>query len=199
MRPEATDEPLIDWHEARHPVLYMRYRAQKKDVVPLTIRLQREENRLLIISGPNAGGKSVCLKTVAMLQYMLQCGLLVPMSEASRMGIFRQLMIDIGDEQSIDDDLSTYSGHLRNMKTFVGKADPRTLILIDELGGGTEPLIGGAIAEAVLTKLHAQGVFGVVTTHYTNLKHFAEQTEGVVNGAMLYDRGQMRPLFQVSR
>ena len=198
VRPELTDEPLIDWHEARHPVLYMRYRAQKKDVVPLTIRLQREENRLLIISGPNAGGKSVCLKTVAMLQYMLQCGLLVPMSEASRMGIFRQLMIDIGDEQSIDDDLSTYSGHLRNMKTFVGKADPRTLILIDELGGGTEPLIGGAIAEAVLTKLHAQGVFGVVTTHYTNLKHFAEQTEGVVNGAMLYDRGQMRPLFQLS-
>lgn len=198
VRPELTDEPLIDWHEARHPVLYMRYRAQKKDVVPLTIRLQREENRLLIISGPNAGGKSVCLKTVAMLQYMLQCGLLVPMSEASRMGIFRQLMIDIGDEQSIDDDLSTYSGHLRNMKTFVGKADPRTLILIDESGGGTEPLIGGAIAEAVLTKLHAQGVFGVVTTHYTNLKHFAEQTEGVVNGAMLYDRGQMRPLFQLS-
>lgn len=198
VRPELTDEPLIDWHEARHPVLYMRYRAQKKDVVPLTIRLQREENRLLIISGPNAGGKSVCLKTVAMLQYMLQCGLLVPMSEASRMGIFRQLMIDIGDEQSIDDDLSTYSGHLRNMKTFVGKADPCTLILIDELGGGTEPLIGGAIAEAVLTKLHAQGVFGVVTTHYTNLKHFAEQTEGVVNGAMLYDRGQMRPLFQLS-
>ncbi len=198
VRPELTDEPLIDWHEARHPVLYMRYRAQKKEVVPLTIRLQREENRLLIISGPNAGGKSVCLKTVAMLQYMLQCGLLVPMSEASRMGIFRQLMIDIGDEQSIDDDLSTYSGHLRNMKTFVGKADPRTLILIDELGGGTEPLIGGAIAEAVLTKLHAQGVFGVVTTHYTNLKHFAEQTEGVVNGAMLYDRGQMRPLFQLS-
>ena len=198
VRPELTDEPLIDWHEARHPVLYMRYLAQKKEVVPLTIRLQREENRLLIISGPNAGGKSVCLKTVAMLQYMLQCGLLVPMSEASRMGIFRQLMIDIGDEQSIDDDLSTYSGHLRNMKTFVSKADPRTLILIDELGGGTEPLIGGAIAEAVLTKLHAQGVFGVVTTHYTNLKHFAEQTEGVVNGAMLYDRGQMRPLFQLS-
>ena len=198
VRPQLENEPLIDWHEARHPVLYMRYRAQKKEVVPLTIRLRRDENRLLIISGPNAGGKSVCLKTVALLQYMMQCGLPVPLNEASRMGIFRQLMIDIGDEQSIDDDLSTYSGHLRNMKTFVAKANPDTLILIDELGGGTEPLIGGAIAEAVLTRLHAEGVFGVVTTHYTNLKHFAELTEGVVNGAMLYDRGQMRPLFQLS-
>ena len=197
-RPTVVDEPYIDWHEARHPVLFMRYRALKKEVVPLSLRLSRDRNRLLIISGPNAGGKSVCLKTVALVQYMMQCGLLVPLKESSTMGIFRRLMIDIGDEQSIDDDLSTYSGHLKNMKAFVANADSETLLLIDELGGGTEPLIGGAIAEAVLTQLHAQGVFGVVTTHYTNLKHFAEQTEGVVNGAMLYDRGQMRPLFQLS-
>ncbi|MBR6017860.1 MAG: Smr/MutS family protein [Paludibacteraceae bacterium] len=198
VRPVLEDQPLIDWHEARHPVLYMRYLAQQKEVVPLSIRLTRDENRLLIISGPNAGGKSVCLKTVALVQYMMQCGLLVPLKESSRMGLFGRLMIDIGDEQSIDDDLSTYSGHLRNMKTFVARADHSTLILIDELGGGTEPLIGGAIAEAVLTQLHQQGVFGVVTTHYTNLKHFAEQTEGVVNGAMLYDRGRMQPLFTLS-
>ncbi|MBQ2608540.1 MAG: Smr/MutS family protein [Paludibacteraceae bacterium] len=196
--PIVENRPLIDWKDARHPVLYMRYRPQKKEVVPLTIRLQKEENRLLIISGPNAGGKSVCLKTVALVQYMMQCGLLVPLHESSRMGIFSRLMIDIGDEQSIDNDLSTYSGHLRNMKAFVANADPGTLILIDELGGGTEPLIGGALAEAVLMQLHQQGVFGVVTTHYTNLKHFAELTDGVVNGAMLYDRGQMRPLFQLS-
>lgn len=196
--PQVEDDTLIDWQGARHPVLYLKFQPLHKEVVPLSLRLQPEENRLLIISGPNAGGKSVCLKTVALIQYMVQCGLLVPLHETSRVGVFSRLMIDIGDEQSIEDDLSTYSGHLRNMKTFVRESDERTLILIDELGGGTEPLIGGAIAEAVLQQLHAQGVFGVVTTHYTNLKHFAEQTSGVVNGAMLYDRGQMRPLFQLS-
>ena len=153
---------------------------------------------MLIISGPNAGGKSVCLKTVALLQYMLQCGLLVPLDEGSEMGIFRNILVDIGDEQSIEDDLSTYSGHLRNMKDFLRQADARTLLLIDEFGSGTEPLIGGAIAEAILTQLVSQGAFGVITTHYTNLKHFAEQTPAVINGAMLYDRGQMRPLFQLS-
>ncbi len=198
IRPELTQEPVIDWQSARHPVLYLKFNRQGKTVVPLSIRLQASENRMLIISGPNAGGKSVCLKTVALLQYMVQCGLLVPLAETSRMGMFANLMIDIGDEQSIEDDLSTYSSHLRNMKAFVRSADSRTLLLIDEFGTGTEPLIGGAIAEAVLYQLVAQQAFGVITTHYTNLKHFAEQTPGVVNGAMLYDRGQMRPLFQLS-
>ncbi len=198
IRPELLQEPIIDWQSARHPVLYLKFSQQGKTVVPLTIRLQASENRMLVISGPNAGGKSVCLKTVALLQYMVQCGLLVPLAETSRMGLFDNLMIDIGDEQSIEDDLSTYSSHLRNMKAFVRSADSRTLLLIDEFGTGTEPLIGGAIAEAVLYQLVQQQAFGVITTHYTNLKHFAEQTAGVVNGAMLYDRGQMRPLFQLS-
>ena len=195
--PDFADEPLLDWHEAHHPVLLLTFRRQGKNVVPLTIRLHSNQ-RILVISGPNAGGKSVCLKTVALLQYMLQCGLPVPMGEASRMGLFTQLMLDIGDEQSIEDDLSTYSSHLRNMKYFVRHADAHTLLLIDEFGTGTEPLIGGAIAEAVLTQLNEQGAYGVITTHYTNLKHLAEQTPGIVNGAMLYDRGQLRPLFQLS-
>ena len=198
IRPTLQPTPVIDWQQARHPVLFLKFMQQGKTVVPLTLRLQAEENRLLVISGPNAGGKSVCLKTVALLQYMLQCGLLVPLEESSRMGIFEQLMIDVGDAQSIEDDLSTYSGHLKNMKAFVRYANSRTLLLIDEFGTGTEPLIGGAIAEAVLSQLVEQQAFGVITTHYTNLKHFAEQTQGVVNGAMLYDRGQMRPLFQLS-
>ena len=194
--PELSKKPLIDWREAYHPVLLLNFRRLGKTVVPLTIRLT--DNRILVISGPNAGGKSVCLKTVAMLQYMLQCGLPVPMSEASTMGFFKQLLIDIGDEQSIEDDLSTYSSHLRNMKHFVRYADAQTLLLIDEFGTGTEPMIGGAIAEAVLTQLNEQKAFGVITTHYGNLKHLAERTEGIINGAMLYDRGQLKPLFQLS-
>ena len=194
--PELSQQPMIDWREAYHPVLLLNFRRQGKTVVPLTIRLT--DNRILVISGPNAGGKSVCLKTVAMLQYMLQCGLPVPMSEASRMGFFKQLLIDIGDEQSIEDDLSTYSSHLRNMKHFVRYADAHTLLLIDEFGTGTEPMIGGAIAEAVLSQLNEQRAFGVVTTHYGNLKHLAERTKGIINGAMLYDRGQLKPLFQLS-
>ena len=198
IRPELHDEPLLDWSEARHPVLWLHYMSQNKPVVPLSVRLQQSENRVLVISGPNAGGKSVCLKTVALLQYMLQCGLLVPVAEQSRAGLFAQLMIDIGDEQSIQDELSTYSSHLRNMRAFVRQADAHTLFLIDEMGTGTEPMIGGAIAEAVLRELVSSGAFGIVTTHYTNLKHFAEQTPQVVNGAMLYDRGAMRPLFQLS-
>ena len=198
IRPELLDKPLLDWSDARHPVLWLHYMPQGKTVVPLSVRLQAEENRVLVISGPNAGGKSVCLKTVALLQYMLQCGLLVPVSEQSRAGIFSRLMIDIGDEQSIQDELSTYSSHLRNMRTFLREADERSLILIDEMGTGTEPLIGGAIAEAILRELVNRKVFGIITTHYTNLKHFAEQTPGVVNGAMLYDRGAMRPLFKLS-
>ena len=208
--PEVSRQPMIDWREAYHPVLLLNFRRQGKTVVPLTIRLLGEngklkgENgelkgeRILVISGPNAGGKSVCLKTVAMLQYMLQCGLPVPMSEASRMGFFKNLLIDIGDEQSIEDDLSTYSSHLKNMKHFVRYADAQTLLLIDEFGTGTEPMIGGAIAEAVLSQLNEQHAFGVITTHYGNLKHLAERTEGIINGAMLYDRGQLKPLFQLS-
>ena len=196
--PNFVDYPMLDLREARHAVLYLRFSEEGKAVVPLTMKLENEANRILVISGPNAGGKSVCLKTVALCQYMLQCGLPVPVSEASTMGLFDRLMIDIGDEQSIEDDLSTYSSHLRNMKAFVKYADNKTLFLIDEFGTGTEPLIGGAIAESVLTNLNMQAAFGVVTTHYTNLKHFAEQAEGVVNGAMLYDRGQLKPLFQLS-
>ncbi|MBR5854369.1 MAG: Smr/MutS family protein [Paludibacteraceae bacterium] len=194
--PEISKKPMIDWREAYHPVLLLNFRRLGKTVVPLTIRLT--DNRILVISGPNAGGKSVCLKTVAMLQYMLQCGLPVPMSEASTMGFFKQLLIDIGDEQSIEDDLSTYSSHLRNMKHFVRYANAQTLLLIDEFGTGTEPAIGGAIAEAVLSQLNEQQAFGVITTHYGNLKHLAERTEGIINGAMLYDRGQLKPLFQLS-
>lgn len=204
--PEVSRQPMIDWREAYHPVLLLNFRRQGKTVVPLTIRLlgdkargdEAKGERILVISGPNAGGKSVCLKTVAMLQYMLQCGLPVPMSEASRMGFFKNLLIDIGDEQSIEDDLSTYSSHLKNMKHFVRYADAQTLLLIDEFGTGTEPMIGGAIAEAVLSQLNEQGAFGVITTHYGNLKHLAERTEGIINGAMLYDRGQLKPLFQLS-
>ena len=194
--PELSKKPMIDWREAYHPVLLLNFRRQGKTVVPLTIRLT--DNRILVISGPNAGGKSVCLKTVAILQYMLQCGLPVPMNEASKMGLFNHLLIDIGDEQSIEDDLSTYSSHLRNMKHFVRYADAKTLLLIDEFGTGTEPMIGGAIAEAVLSQLNEQKAYGVITTHYGNLKHFAEQADGVINGAMLYDRGQLKPLFQLS-
>ena len=195
--PEINNHPHIIWREAYHPVLLINFRRQGKTVVPLTLTLDRNQ-RMLVISGPNAGGKSVCLKTVALLQYMLQCGLAVPMHESSQMGIFSRLMLDIGDEQSIEDDLSTYSSHLRNMKFFVRNANRHTLLLIDEFGTGTEPLIGGAIAEAVLTHLNEQHAFGVITTHYGNLKHLAERTEGIINGAMLYDRGQLKPLFQLS-
>ena len=195
--PELIKRPLISWKQARHPILSKRLLEVGKQVVPLDINLH-EGNRILVISGPNAGGKSVCLKTAALLQYMLQCGLTVPAGEASQAGIFKQLMIDIGDEQSINNDLSTYSSHLRNMKYFVKNADPDTLFLIDEFGTGTEPLIGGAIAESVLLHLNQAEAMGIITTHYTNLKHLAEQTEGIVNGAMLYDRGALRPLFQLS-
>ena len=198
IRPELLNEPMLEWSDARHPVLLLHFIPQGKVVVPLSIRLRAQENHVLVISGPNAGGKSVCLKTVALLQYMLQCGLLVPVAEQSRAGLFGSLMIDIGDEQSIQDELSTYSSHLRNMRAFVRESDECTLVLIDEMGTGTEPLIGGAIAEAILCELVNRRVFGIITTHYTNLKHFAEQTPGVVNGAMLYDRGAMRPLFQLS-
>ena len=194
--PEVHNKPMLDWREARHPILFLNFRKQGRLVVPLSIRLT--DNRILVISGPNAGGKSVCLKTVAVLQYMLQCGLAVPLQESSQMGFFHTLLLDIGDEQSIEDDLSTYSSHLRNMKHFVRYADGKTLLLIDEFGTGTEPMIGGAIAEAVLSQLNELKAFGVITTHYSNLKHLAERSKGIINGAMLYDRGQLKPLFQLS-
>ena len=195
--PVVENKQQVDWARAVHPLLYLSLKKQHKEVVPLDITLT-DEKRLLIISGPNAGGKSVCLKTVGLLQYMLQCGLLVPMHESSRVGIFENLFIDIGDEQSIENDLSTYSSHLTHMKFFVKNCNERTMLLIDEFGSGTEPQIGGAIAEALLSRFNQRKSFGVITTHYQNLKHFAEDTPGVVNGAMLYDRHLMQPLFKLA-
>ena len=197
IEPTLVSTPHIDWIQATHPLLALSLGKQGKKVVPLDIVLDKNA-RLLVISGPNAGGKSVCLKTVGLLQYMLQCGLSVPMSERSTCGLFDDLMIDIGDEQSIEDDLSTYSSHLMNMKQMMRRANSHALLLIDEFGGGTEPTIGGAIAEAVLKQFWKKETFGVITTHYQNLKHFADDHEGVVNGAMLYDRHQMQALFQLS-
>ncbi|MBO7471996.1 MAG: Smr/MutS family protein [Bacteroidaceae bacterium] len=196
LSPEIYSTPLIDWFEARHPLLEAKLKKQGEKIVPLNIMLNRKK-QIVIISGPNAGGKSVCLKTVGLLQYMLQCGLPVPMADGSRAGIFEKIFIDIGDEQSIDDDLSTYSSHLLNMKRMMAGCTPNTLLLIDEFGGGTEPTIGGAIAEAVLKRFVEKKTFAVITTHYQNLKHFAEDTPGVVNGAMLYDRQKMAALFQL--
>ena len=196
IRPELCDHPYIDWVEAEHPLLRITLAKHNKKVVPLDIKLSREQ-RILIISGPNAGGKSVCLKTVGLLQYMLQCGMLIPLKRASRAGIFRSIFIDIGDEQSIEDDLSTYSSHLLNMKNMMREANGHSLILIDEFGSGTEPLIGGAIAEAILHRFNDKRVYGVITTHYSNLKQFADSHKGVVNGAMLYDRHLMQALYQL--
>ena len=206
IEPEVGTEPYVDFIRAIHPLLQLslskkQRTAENSDaplaVVPLDIQLTKEKH-LLIISGPNAGGKSVCLKTVGLLQYMLQCGLSIPVSERSTAGTFRNLMIDIGDEQSIENDLSTYSSHLMNMKNMMKQADRHTLILIDEFGTGTEPQIGGAIAESVLRQFWKKQAWAVITTHYQNLKHFAEDHKGVVNGAMLYDRHEMRPLFQLA-
>lgn len=197
IRPVVENKQQIDWAHAVHPLLFLSLRKQNKQVVPLDIELT-EEKRILLISGPNAGGKSVCLKTVGLLQYMLQCGLLVSLHESSRMGIFDHIFIDIGDEQSIENDLSTYSSHLTNMKYFVRNCDERTILLIDEFGSGTEPQIGGAMAEALLDRFNRNRSFGVITTHYQNLKHFAKDTPGIVNGAMLYDRHLMQPLFKLS-
>lgn len=196
IKPSLENEQLLDWTMAVHPLLQLSLAKHGKKVVPLDIELNLKQ-RILIISGPNAGGTSVCLKTVGLLQYMLQCGMLVPMHERSHVGLFGSIFIDIGDEQSIEDDLSTYSSHLTNMKIMMKNCNERSLILIDEFGGGTEPQIGGAIAEAVLKRFNIKGTFGVITTHYQNLKHFAEDHEGVVNGAMLYDRHLMQALFQL--
>ena len=196
IKPILENKQVLDWTTAIHPLLQLSLAKHGKKVVPLDIELHQEQ-RILIISGPNAGGKSVCLKTVGLLQYMLQCGMMIPMHERSHAGIFQSIFIDIGDEQSIEDDLSTYSSHLTNMKNMMKHCNERSLILIDEFGGGTEPQIGGAIAEAVLKRFNEKHTFGVITTHYQNLKHFAEDHEGVVNGAMLYDRHLMQALFQL--
>ena len=197
IEPQLSEHPHIDWIQARHPLLELSLAKQEKKIVPLDIILNSEKH-ILIISGPNAGGKSVCLKTVGLLQYMLQCGLSIPVGDRSTAGIFDNIMIDIGDEQSLENDLSTYSSHLLNMKNMMRQSDGRTLILIDEFGTGTEPQIGGAIAEAVLEQLQRKGAWGVITTHYQNLKHFADSHEGVANGAMLYDRHEMKALFQLA-
>ena len=214
--PQVENRPHLDWIRAVHPLLQLSLEKQGKNVVPLDIMLSGEKQevsgekqevrgerkpssgRLLIISGPNAGGKSVCLKTVGLLQYMLQCGLPIPIGDRSTTGLFHHILIDIGDEQSIENDLSTYSSHLMNMKQMMKMADAHTLLLIDEFGSGTEPTIGGAIAEAMLKQFWKKQAFGVITTHYQNLKHFAEDHPGVINGAMLYDRHEMQALFQLA-
>ena len=195
--PALSAEPELEWYHVVNPVLRESLRKHGKEVVPLDITLT-PENRILVISGPNAGGKSVTLKTVAMVQYMTQCGMLPPVYDNSHMGIFEDIFIDIGDDQSIEDDLSTYSSHLRNMKFFLQRGTARSLILIDEFGSGTEPQIGGAIAQALLAEYNRRGMWGVITSHFQNLKKFAEETPGLVNGSMLYDRQAMRPLFALS-
>jgi DNA mismatch repair protein MutS2 len=194
--PEVVEHPLVEWKKAIHPILFKTLQKERRKVEPLDISLSKK-SRILVISGPNAGGKSVCLKTVGLLQYMVQCGFLVPMDPDSKVGVFDRIFIDIGDEQSIDNDLSTYSSHLLNMKYFTRNADGGTLLLIDEFGTGTEPALGGAIAEAILDKINKQLAWGVITTHYSNLKHFAAEADGIENGAMLFDTGKMQPLYRL--
>lgn len=195
--PLMSEGSFIEWYDARHPLLFLSHKRQSKVVIPFNLEL-REDNRILVISGPNAGGKSVCLKTIGLIQYMLQCGLPVPLRETSETGIFTSLFIDIGDEQSIENDLSTYSSHLRNIRYFIENATGSTLFLIDEFGSGTEPQAGGAIAETALEELNERKAFGAVTTHYTNLKLMAGKTSGLINGAMLFDTKSMKPLYRLS-
>ena len=191
----STDDRLV-LKNARHPLLQQTLRAAGREIVPLDLQLDRRKH-ILVISGPNAGGKSVCLKTTGIVQYMFQCGFPVPASEISELPVFGSLCIDIGDEQSIDNDLSTYSSHLLNMKHMLAGASDRTLVLIDEFGSGTEPIIGGAIAEAILERLLEKGCYGVITTHYANIKYYASNTEGIANGAMMFDVQNIRPLFKL--
>lgn len=197
IKPTFVDKQQVEWVQAIHPLLNIQLRQQNKQAFPLDIRLN-EKNRLLIVSGANAGGKSLCLKTVALLQYMLQCGLLIPVHESSRTGIFEHIFMDIGDGQSIENSLSTYTSHLTNMKFIVEHCNGKSLILIDEFGSGTEPQIGGAIAETLLDRFNRQRSFGVITTHFQNLKRYAYETDGLVNGAMLYDAEKMQPLYRLS-
>ncbi|MCU0458891.1 MAG: Smr/MutS family protein [Bacteroidales bacterium] len=197
--PAVAETPHIRWINARHPLLTLSFaRTAGREVVPLTITIDSRE-RILVISGPNAGGKSVCLKTVALVQYMLQCGMTIPVGEGTEAGIFSKFFIDIGDEQSLENDLSTYSSHLINMKHMLRHADDRSLVMIDEFGTGTEPVLGGALAEAILAELNHRGAYGVITTHYTNLKHFATSQEGISNGAMAFDNQLMQPLFRLDQ
>lgn len=195
--PSISNKPEIDWYNAIHPTLYLNLKKQGREVVPLNLLLEGNR-RFLIISGPNAGGKSVALKTVGIVQYMMQCGMLPTLYDNSHMGVFDNILVDLGDEQSMENDLSTYSSHLGNMKVFLKNSGNTSLVLADEMGSGTEPQIGGALAQSILFKLGEAGCFGVVTTHYQNLKTFAEDTPGFVNGAMLYDRQHLRPTFQLS-
>lgn len=194
--PQLSPRPELEWYHACHPGLLASLHSQGKEIVPLDIKLSPEK-RLLIVSGPNAGGKSVTLKTVGIVQYMTQCGLLPSLYANSHIGFFEDIFIDIGDDQSIENDLSTYSSHLTHMKHFMAHGSPTTLVLIDEFGGGTEPLIGGAIAQAILSDFATKGLWGVITTHYQNLKQLAEETPGLVNGSMLYDRQRMEPMFRL--
>ena len=196
--PILSDNGEFNLRRARHPLLEASLRREKKEIVPLTLSLNREKH-ILLISGPNAGGKSVCLKTVGLLQYMFQWGMLIPTSEVSEMLIFDSIFIDIGDDQSLEKDLSTHSSHLQNIRDILTHATPHSLVLLDEFGAGTEPAAGGAIAEAVLARLDAMGVYGVITTHYTNLKLYADKSSGVVNGAMLFDGAAIKPLFQLQQ
>ena len=195
--PKVQKYPSVQWRDARHPLLWLAHNASGKPTVPLSLRLNRQENRVLVISGPNAGGKSVALKTVGLIQYLFQCGFLVPVDERSEFGMFKSIFLDIGDTQSLENDLSTYSSHLTAMKHFTEMSDRDSMFLIDEFGTGTEPQFGGAIAESILNELHKKKSFGVVTTHYQNLKKFAENNLGVVNGAMKYDVGKLEPLFEL--
>lgn len=194
--PHLIDTPVLNWHKAVHPLLLLKFKKTGKTVQPLSIELTPQQ-RILIISGPNAGGKSVCLKTIGLLQYMLQCGLLVPMEETSDVSLFSDFFIDMGDEQSIENDLSTYSSHLRNLKIMIENLNEKSLFLIDEFGSGTEPNLGGAMAEAILETVYEKGSFGIITTHYGNLKMFPDHFPEAVNGAMLFDTTQLKPLFML--
>ncbi len=192
--PKLDKNPGLDLHKAIHPLLFLSLKKEKKKVVPSSFYLNNE-NRILVISGPNAGGKSVCLKTTALLTYMCQCGLPIPVGGNTVIGIFNKIFLDIGDQQSIENDLSTYSSHLLNMKNFIKNSDENSLILIDEFGSGTDPIIGGILAESILEELNKKNVFGIITTHYSNLKIFASNTPGIFNGAMLIDHNNMQPTF----
>lgn len=193
--PLLDNKPTLDWQQAKHPILLLTFKG-KREVVPLTIRLD-DKDKVLLVSGPNAGGKSVCLKTVGLLQYMVQCGLLIPLADYSRVGIFKDILLDIGDQQSLENDLSTYSSHLKNMNVFLQQANEHSLVLLDELGSGTDPNFGGAIAQAILASLLEKKVWGLATTHYYNLKLFADQTDGIQNAAMRFDEEQLQPLYQL--